>query len=171
MPLYLSNIFSYHFHILSIWRSCLCLYIICSTHIPTATFLLEPGSLGIPTLHHTLHLVHITAFARESLSWTSQGLRNAKSVPDGERTVCITPSHTQHFGLIQEDIEIGNDASLFLPALLICCNGPIVSRTAGEVQLLMEIKTENKQAKPQKERCGSPKDLLFSIYLGPNQPV
>lgn len=39
---------------------------------------------------------HITAFARGSFSWPSQGLRNVKTVLDGERTVCITPAHTQH---------------------------------------------------------------------------
>ena len=37
--------------------------------------------------------------------------------------------------------------------------------------LLVEIKLENKQAKPQQERCGRPADLLSSLCLGPNQPV
>lgn len=55
-------------HSLSIWRSCLCLYIICSTRIPTVAFLLGPGSLGIPTPHHTLHLVHISQHLPEGVS-------------------------------------------------------------------------------------------------------
>lgn len=53
-----------------------------------------PGNT-YPTSHSAL-CPHITAFARGIFSWASQGLRNAKSIPDGERTVCITPSHTQH---------------------------------------------------------------------------
>lgn len=35
----------------------------------------------------------------------------------------------------------------------------------------MEIKPENKQANPQQERCGSPKDLLSFLCLGLNQTV